>query len=313
MNKSITLRGWYEQQFVSMFHADASPRTVVEYQATLNLWELLTGDPSLGEITSLTLAQFRASLAKMPGRKSSTASPATVNKHLRQLNHLLAKAGPAGSHNRDAVGILEVSPWVKALKTYQKRPVAASLDAITKFYRACPDDWWRAFVVVAFHSGSRCYAIDNLSESDLDFASRRMLFRADFDKRRIERTKPMSACVVRHLVPLRGCGMLRWPKCNTEFYKAWRDIEQRAGLTDAEQFRPHSLKRACGTQLASAGASTWAVKYMLDHAQTDVTGCSYVDPLDGLESIVNRLPILTGPLPDSVTQKSTPSDACAGH
>ncbi len=94
MNANMKMRAWYENHFIQLFHADASARTVVEYQATLNLWEILTANKPIGEISSLDIANFRAALAKLPGRKCAITSPVTVNKHLRHLNHLFGKAGP---------------------------------------------------------------------------------------------------------------------------------------------------------------------------------------------------------------------------
>lgn len=279
----LTLRTWHDQFFVALFQPDVRPRTHEEYSATLNHWERLTCNPKIQKITALDVAEFRGKLA-------SEKKPATVNKNLRHINHLLAKAGPAGPHNRDAMNLISTVPWAKALRTFQRRPSAASMEAVRLFYKACPTDWWRAWVACAFHLGSRCHALSNLKECDVDFASRQAIFRAEFDKRRTERVKPLSTCVVQHLVPLRGKGLLATTKTKTAFYKAWHRIENDACLTPEQKFTPHALKRACGTQLARAGASTWAVKYMLDHAQTDVTGCSYIDPLNELTHLVELLP-----------------------
>jgi len=280
---TLTLRSWYEQHFVALFQADVRKRTIEEYSATLQHWESKTDNLPLQSITGIAISLFRATLAE-------DLSPATVNKHLRHLNHLLGKAGPAGPHNRDALGLLSAVPWVKQLRTYQRRPQAAGLPAIRQFYKACPDDWWRGFVVCAFHLGSRVRALVNVREADVDWGVGRITFTAEHDKRRIERTKPMSMCVRRHLVKLRGCGLLHLSTSKTTFYKAWHRIEMAAGFTEDEEFTPHALKRACGTQLASSGASPWSVKYMLDHSQSDVTGCSYVDPLEGLVDVVELLP-----------------------
>lgn len=279
----LTLRSWYERHFLSLFQPDVRQRTINEYQFTLTKWEKLTCNPMITALTSLTLAEFRSKL-------SGIVAAGTVNKHLRHVNHLLAKAGPPGPSNRDAMNLLSTIPWVKQLRTFQKKPRAATLQAITTFYRCCPDDWWRAFVVCSFHLGSRVHALTHVHESDVHFGERTIRFAPEHDKKRIERCKPMSTAVVRHLVPLRGAGLLEWSKSGTAFYQAWRRIEANAALTDAEKFRPHDLKRACGTSLARSGASTWAVKFMLDHSQSDVTGCSYIDPVDALREIVELIP-----------------------
>lgn len=280
---SLTLRAWYELHFVVLFHADARRRTIDEYAATINHWERLTCNKPLAAISAMDLAQFRSALAER------LAVP-TVNKNLRHLNHLLAKAGPPGPHNRDALNLLPMAAWAKQLRTFQRRPRAAGLSAIGAFYRVCTDPWWRAFVVCAFHLGSRVTALIHVRDADVDWGRRLITLRAEHDKRRCERVKPMSAAVVRHLIELRGCGLLQWPRSKTAFYYAWHRLERLAGFADDDRFTPHALKRACGTQLARAGVSPWAVRYMLDHAQRDVTGSHYIDPLDELRSVVDLLP-----------------------
>ncbi len=284
MNPStLTLRVWYERHFVSLFHVDARPRTVEEYSATLNHWERFNSNVTLSEITSIAIAEFRAKL-------SEQMSAATTNKHLRHLNHLLSKAGPPGPRNRDALGLITIAPWAKQLRTFQRRPRAAGLPAIRLFYRACPNDWWRAFVVCAFHLGSRVKALLHVRDCDVDWSRRTVGFAPEFDKRRCERLKPMSRHVLKHLVLLRGLGLLSWTRSLDLFYDTWHRIEEQAGIVKEDRFTPHGLKRACGTQLARAGTSPWAVKYMLDHSQTDVTGCSYLDPIEELFHYVDRLP-----------------------
>jgi len=152
---ALTLRAWYEQHFVALFHGDVRDRTREEYSATLTHWEASTENLPLSEISSIAIANFRSTLAER-------FSPATVNIHLRHLNHLLAKAGTPGPGNRDALGLLTTIPWAKQLRTFQRRPRAAGLPAIGQFYRNCPDDWWRWFVVCAFHLGSRVTALVNI-------------------------------------------------------------------------------------------------------------------------------------------------------
>jgi len=88
----------------ALAHADARTRTLESYAGTLAAWTRLTGDPPIEQITPVLLAQWRSQLA---------GSSATVAKHCRQLNVLLAKLGPPGPWNRDAVGVLPTTPWVK--------------------------------------------------------------------------------------------------------------------------------------------------------------------------------------------------------
>lgn len=290
---ALTLRAWYERHFIALFHVDARPATIAEYQATLTAWELLTEDPPIGDATSLELAKFRAQLSAQPGRRSELASPATVNKHLRHVHHLFSKAGPPGPGNRDAMAILDVAPWAKPLRTFQQLPSCPTLESIGRMYRTCTCPQMRCMIVTLYNLGSRFGAMLAVRQRDVAWESREIRFCASIDKKRAQRRKPLSALVRSHLVALRSprgdAPLFDFACCRRTLYRVWNQLQLDAGLTDEQRFGPHALKRACGTQL-SAIASPWAVRYMLDHAQADVAGQAYIDPFPELRSAVERMP-----------------------
>jgi integrase len=281
--KILTLRAWWRDHFVVLFQPDVSTRTLVEYAATLNLWEMLTANPTLQAITSIDLANFR-------GKAIAYRSPSTVNKHLRHLNHLFGKAGPPGPGNRDAIGLVDRTPWVKPLRTLQHLPRPASLEAIRLMYHVS-DNFMQDLLVVLYNTGSRITAVLNLLQSDVDVVGKSLRFRAAFDKRGVERRKPLSRYVLTRLVSRRrpAGAVFELRSSLRQFYRHWHVTQDAAGLIDEQRFTPHGLKRACATELSKI-ASPWAVRYMLDHAQSDVTGGHYVNPLDELRDVVERLP-----------------------
>lgn len=279
---SMSLRTFYERVLITLVHADASHRTIKEYRSTLAAWEKHTKNPPLKEIDSLGLANFRNTLR-------NTRAAGTVNKHLRHVNHIIAKAGPPGPRNRDALGIIPGAPWAKELKTYRSIPRAVSNDAIDLMYQAA-DDYFQAFIVCAYNLGSRFRALIHLEAVDVDLAAARAYFKPEYDKRRQMRVKPLNSTVIRHLQKIEGVNMLRWTMSLATWRRAWKRIEKKADMPKESRFTPHDLKRTCATQLRLAGADHWQRKYMLDHAQSDVTGESYVDPLHDLESVVERMP-----------------------
>ncbi len=126
----------------------------------------------------------------------------------------------------------------------------------------------------------------------VNFIGREVALAARHDKCRQPRLKPFNDVVLAHLLRIRTNRALLfpWPHSGRDFYGTWHAIQVAAGVSaKSGPFRKlHDLKRTCGTQLARV-ASGWAVRYMLDHAQSDVTGQHYISPLDELRDAVERL------------------------
>ncbi len=93
MDAALTVSSFYRDYFSTLFLDDARPRTFEAYEDSIKHWKQITGDPPM-PFGAAILAEFKIELHK-------SLSPATVNKHLRHINALLAKAGPPGPGNRD--------------------------------------------------------------------------------------------------------------------------------------------------------------------------------------------------------------------
>lgn len=285
---ALTLRRWYDAHFRRLFQPDARSRTVDEYRYSLTAWEKHTRNPVLSDVTMDDLASFRAAAA-------AAASPASANKHLRHLNALLAKAGPPGPHNRDALSLIPSPPWVRQLRVQLLLPRFVSDREINAVYSACssatwpatsPASYWRALVVLAYNLGYRRGVLLSLGDRSFDWREGTCRAAASVDKRGRERIKPCNDVVMRHVLPLRGRGdLFGVPRRDGDWYATWRRI---VDVADVAHFGLHDLKRTCGTVL-SRFASTWQVRYMLDHASSDVTS-RYVNPLEELRSVVDRMP-----------------------
>lgn len=104
--------------------SEASEASKELYEGTADLWAAFTGDPPLTAISCETLAQFKACLQRMPGKRRGMAmSPNTVRKHLKYVQMILDKAGPPGYRNRDAAGIISTSPpWIKPPRAEDRLP-----------------------------------------------------------------------------------------------------------------------------------------------------------------------------------------------
>ena len=134
MDAALTLVSFFREYFARLYLDDARPRTFVAYEETLRHWKWVTGDPSLPFGTAV-LAAFKVELHK-------ALSAATVNKHLRQVNAVLAKCGPAGPGNRDALGLIDATPWTRPLREDRPRPRSIGDDVVSAIYRAARFARW---------------------------------------------------------------------------------------------------------------------------------------------------------------------------
>jgi len=331
----LRLREFFDRVFAPQFLVGAAPATLRGYRETLAHWRRCTKDPPLAEITGETLSLLKARLqdpANFPpprddrprtlqlelfpirpqrprrrGRPPKPLSRASTNKHLRHIGAILAKAGPPGPHNRDALGVLPTVPWTKPVREYRRLPRAVSDEPLAAVYRACAyaryprleepvgpqyrEHWWKALITTALLVGFRRGALLDLQWPDVDLPSKKIRLPAEADKCRSERLKPITSLVVAHLVRIRTPGPLvfPWPQSQSTFYRQWHRLQDAAGIAPEQHFGLHDLKRACGTRLATV-ASPWAVQHQLDHRSIH-TARHYINPIEELQRAVERMPV----------------------
>lgn len=297
----LRLGDFYMTTFEPHFLCEAKDGTIEVYRQALELWKSLTTDPLLDAIDNLVVATFRTQLAKRAWR-GKTISPATVNKLLRAINAVLAKAGPPGPRNRDALGWIATCPWARSLKCGRKKPRPVPLDVLGKIYAACgvavapaiagvtPAAWWRALIVTASQVAVRRGGLFELLWDDIDLAAATLRVDAESDKCDEERWKPLKEVVVRHLLTIRSpsAKVFAWPYDSWRmFYREWHSIQEAAGVPASKHFKFHALKATCGTQVARVGGSH-AVRVMLDHSSIS-TSEWYVDATESMREVIERV------------------------
>lgn len=309
---ALTLRGFFARYFVPRFLADARPRTIEQYEESIRLWSLATdvsrsitlwadahSSLSLAEITDETMSDFRSWLTVRTSG-SRPISPATTNKHLRHVQAVLNKAGPASPGNRDALGIIGRTPWCKSLRESKPRPRAIPDDDLSSIYLSCsvatlpvglsilPCAWWRLAIVLARTTGFRRGALWSLSWDAVDWRSRTITCDAAADKAGRARVKPLHSVAVEHLLASRQPSgfIIPWAHSCSAFQSNWRRIQRDAGVGP---FKWHDIKRACGSSLHSV-ASPWVVQRMLDHAKLE-TSLHYIDATPALAAAVDAMAI----------------------
>ncbi len=294
----MDLPTFYVRHYAPAFLADARPRTHKAYAEALRLWSQFS-DAELEAISTATLADFKAHLARRPGR-NGPCSPATVNKHLRHVQAVLNKAGPAGPGNRDALGLLPTIPWTKPLRAPLRAPRHIPPDELARIYHACrhakhprlphtsAKNWWQALVVVLYNTASRKGAVLALEDRHIDWHHATATFAAETDKAGKPRTKPLNDCTMRHLMRLRGrTELFAWPASETTFYRQWRHLIEAAELP--RYYTPHDLKRTAATTMLDL-APRDVVARMTDHASLEVLERHYHDVEHKLRPLVERLP-----------------------
>ena len=339
---AMTLPDFFERYHAPIFMIGCAANTLVEYRITLAHWSALSGDPPLAEIDVARLAAWKADLlagpdaarrAGGPGNARGASSPkrqqelfpmdrrrrsgrcgprrplakATVNKHLRHVEAILAKAGPAGPRNRDALEVLPGTPWVRPIKCQKRRPRTIDNESLDLLYRTAeiagkplldgvqPAHWWQALFVCAYNLGFRRQALFALRWRDADLRKRTIRLPPEFDKADCERCKPLQADVVAHLERIRGDGRRDLVfdfagETMESWYREWWRIQEEAGFSKAagNRWKLHDFKRTCGSRLRGV-ADGWVVKTMLDHASITMTD-QYVDAVEGLRPAVERMP-----------------------
>lgn len=292
----MKLRDYFLTEFAPVFLGDAAPRTFEAYEHSITAWEKTTGDPDLAAIDVRVLAAFKHA-------RGAAVSPATVNKDLRHIGHLLAKAGPPGHRNRDALGLLPSAPWTRPLRVEADLPKAVPLASISRVYQAChvaqvpricavsPEAWFQGLIVFLYNTSCRIGAALHVRWADVDLAAGTLRIRPAGDKRRRGREKPVNDMLRRHLLRIRSDHERVFPLtcCLRWLYRQWDEINTAAGLAGETRVRFHDLKRASVTE-ASAIADPFAVQLFADHQSLDTTTRHYANASGRLAGISEKLP-----------------------
>src|SRR5262249_41962665 len=142
--------------------------------------EQIVGLPTLREITSQTLDQFKASLLAL-----NFAAP-SVNSRLRYLRRIFYRLGPQQHRHLDGLGILFRIPYTKMLPEPGKIPRTLTIEQIAAIFDAChvaswPDEnlsgiepliFWQGVIVLGYNLGLRRSDLLSLKHSHVDLNAR---------------------------------------------------------------------------------------------------------------------------------------------
>ena len=299
----MTAAKFYHEHYKPMRLADASSKTVAYHQVVLHRWEIITGDPAIEEVDGRTLCLFRDALSKALGRNRVTrTSPNTVFGYLSFVQSLLNKAGPAGYRNRDAIGLLGKTPWVKPPKKLYRAPKMATSEELDALYRSCvamerprirgvkAPAWWRCLLVVAFNTGLRAGTLKSLRMSWIDWRDSRLVIPPERTKTGQGQVIHLTAAALDHLRSIRTDRDLVFPDWGGQrtFYWRFHQLQDAAGIARPKHIGMHAIRKATATLLWEFDPQ--AAQLTLGHTTAATTRQHYVERGGIITRALDRLP-----------------------
>lgn len=193
VSPDMTLPEFYKICVLSSPRCARTAETTIERTwGVLRHWQQATGDPPLRQIDELTLNQFYTYLLKVGGeegsgdrgqgtgigqglrrRKISPLSSATINGYLKEIERLLAAAGPKDGKRGLRLKLISEAWKFEELLPATAPPVesAFTVDEVSAMLGACsamltprgaplsPERFWTALLQLAWHTGLRCSAL----------------------------------------------------------------------------------------------------------------------------------------------------------
>jgi len=251
----------------------------------------------LGQITRAEVETWRR-------EKMSRCKPATINRDLSRLRHMLNIAVEWE--------LLEKSPMqgIKFLRENNARTRYLSVDECHRLIDSCMAPHIRAIVTVALHTGMRLGEILNLRWQDLDFSSGFILVQDS--KNGQARQVPMDSMI---------STLLRsWPRLSdlvfTSVLTGGRIVDvrtgflnacKRAGLTDLHF---HDLRHTFASQFVMSGGSLYTCQRVLGHKAINMTQrYAHLSPTYKIKAIDRMNTLWAGATPQASTSEVLPENS----
>jgi len=249
----------------------------------------------LGQITRAEIEAWRR-------ERMSKCRPATINRDLSRLRHMLNIAVEWE--------LLEESPMkgMKFLRENNARTRYLSLEECQRLIASCIAPHIRAMVSVALHSGIRLGEILNLRRHDLDFASGFILVRDS--KNGESRHVPMDATLFAlfRAYPHRpSTDLVFSSSCGghiVDVRTGFQNACKRAGLADLHF---HDLRHTFASQFVMAGGDLYILKEILGHKFITMTQrYAHLSPTYKIKAIDRMNTLWAGATPQASTPNVPP-------
>lgn len=139
------------------------------------------GKKEVGVIKKADILDFRAQLAKVPGRNNGVLSPS-------RINHIMTPLRMITNDSADRFDFTPPYQGIKSLRVPRTDVEPFSLDEVWQIINTVRADF-RAYYTVRFFTGMRTAEIDGLRWRYVDFERRQILIREAWVKGKYEQTK----------------------------------------------------------------------------------------------------------------------------
>src|SRR2546425_1158883 len=280
--------GEVEEKYLAYKRAEGK-RSIADDEMNLTRLKAWFGpDTPIVEVTAQRIADYSRERATQKSRLKRLLSPASRNRELATLRHLLRLA--------HEWGYIEKVPKIRLAKEPEGRLRFLSEDEAVRLLAACEksqNPYLHTIVTIALYTGARRGEVLGLIWERVDFARGVLLL--DKTKSGRRREVPMNEAVYKVLAALPGpktegpvfrkANGDGWGSIRTGFERACRE----ARLGD---FRFHDLRHTCASWLVMAGRSLKEVQELLGHRTFAMTlRYAHLSP-DRLREAVNALPVL---------------------
>jgi len=256
-------------------------------------WVKDLGMRPIGRITRAEIESWRR-------EKMSRCKPATINRDLSRLRHMLNIAVEWE--------LLEKSPMqgIKFLRENNARTRYLSVGECHRLIDSCMAPHIRAIVTVALHTGMRLGEILNLRWQDLDFSSGFILVRDS--KNGQARQVPMDSMI--------STVLRSWPRLSdqdivfTSVMTGGRIVDIRAGFLNSCKragitgLHFHDLRHTFASQFVMAGGDLYILKEILGHKSITMTQrYAHLSPTYKIKAIDRMNTLWAGAKPQASTSE----------
>ena len=264
----------------------------------------------LAQLTAARISEYKEQRARSLTRRGTRISPATLNRELAALRHLLRLAAEEWQ-------VIERAPLIRLAKEPQGRLRFLTEDEIARLLAACADETRRrqsphlaAIVTIALNTGMRKSEILGLVWERVDFARGVLLLEMTKSGRR--REVPMNQAVYEVLSDLPG-EKERGPVFRKAGGTAWGNV--RTAFTNActaakiDGFRFHDLRHTFASHMMMRGATIGELKDLLGHADVKMTmRYAHLSPAHRRAAVARLEGLADAPKPSGFSTTSAQGD-----
>lgn len=235
-------------------------------------------DKNVSQITKAEILAFRASLAKVPGRKDNGLSPKRMNSIMGPLRQILNEAADRYEFN---------TPYrnIKLLRVPKSDVQPFTLDEVNLIITSVRPDY-KNYYTVRFLSGMRTGEIDGLKWKYIDFEKRQILVRetivagkeeytkTDGSQREIHMSQPVynalkeQESATKQLSKSVFCRSTGNPVDHTNVTKRiWYPLLRNL---DLEKRRPYQTRHTAATLWLAAGENPEWIARQMGHSSTEM-------------------------------------------